>query len=95
MQSVIKAQSAGVLTGAVFSKCRHRKITDIAISTDNVKSVSRCASLCVRRCCAGFNVKRLIQRSYSCEVFGRVTESCEGTNIASQIGTNAFILGTV
>ena len=93
MQTVMIVQGALTLRKASFSKCKNNKIMETAISSNSVKSVSQCADLCTRDCCAGFNIKQLTNHLYTCDLFSRIMESCPDVNIASQIGTNAFILG--
>ena len=92
MQTAMIIQGVLTLRKASFSKCKDNKIMETKISSNSVKSVSQCADLCTRECCAGFNMKQSTNHLYTCDLFSRIMESCQNVNIASQIGTNVFIL---
>ena len=59
-----------------------------------VNRALECSLLCSKMCGSGFNIKSGIgHKTYFCEVFGKVIETCETSSVVSEIGTEAYISG--
>ena len=86
--------SKNSIENSYFFKCKNSKISDEVIMSIDVNRALECSLLCSKMCGSGFNIKpRIGHRTYFCEVFSKVIETCETSSVVSEIGAQAYILG--
>ena len=82
------------IENSYFFKCKNSKLSEVVIMSTDVNRALECSLLCSKMYGSGFNIKpRNGHKTYFCEVFAKVIETCETSSIVSEIGTQAYILG--